>query len=537
MHRKHNIALFSHTPHMQGAEKMLLEAAKLLKDSEDYHPILFIPGAEEGVFKTLAIEKKIQYVSIPFVPWYVFNSQKVVTKNIDYSKNILLVKDKIKEVLVNYEIDAIINNTLTSIVPVLCAIELDLPVISWVHGIWDTSLLPEDNYSELILNDMNILSLSTKNLCCSNWTANYYKKLVPQANIKAFSNWSSNAPFVKPYSSSRTFVCLNSDEKHKGIDTLINAVNILTKTEDDFCVLLYGSGPEYNYLKSLVDKYELNNYIIFKERIVNTSDAYNSCCALIQPSYLESFGLTITEAMAHKRPVIATRSGGPEEIVIDGETGFLVECKNAEILSEKMKFILNNEKEAKKMGEAGYIRFCEHFSPQAAKKRLLDELDDLFIKFKGYDVSKRIIYNNILIPLRAASQSNQIYTPSQCCTEENSKIWFKDYRRICSALGYKLNMYFYYLIKRPNITLNIGQNNLNKPRKHCRVRYSSILPVNGYKEYFINCKSEDKYVELFLTHNSAKTIIIELVQNGSVISRYKLNLLLTENHLVDISLL
>jgi glycosyltransferase involved in cell wall biosynthesis len=65
--------------------------------------------------------------------------------------------------------------------------------------------------------------------------------------------------------------------------------------------------------------------------------------------------------MAAAKPVIATCSGGPQEIVVDGETGYLVPVNNPTLLAHAIAKLLSNEREATEMGRKGLERVREHF--------------------------------------------------------------------------------------------------------------------------------------------------------------------------------
>jgi glycosyltransferase involved in cell wall biosynthesis len=83
---------------------------------------------------------------------------------------------------------------------------------------------------------------------------------------------------------------------------------------------------------------------------------------LVLPSILpEPFGLVIAEAMAAGKPVIATAHGGPTEMVVEGETGFLIPPNDPYALASAIKNLLAHPEEASRLGRAARRRFIDHF--------------------------------------------------------------------------------------------------------------------------------------------------------------------------------
>ena len=76
----------------------------------------------------------------------------------------------------------------------------------------------------------------------------------------------------------------------------------------------------------------------------------------------EAFGHTVAEAMGYRLPLIASRLGGPAEIVEEGVTGELVEPENGEELAEKILALLADPERRRRMGEAGYARYRRCFT-------------------------------------------------------------------------------------------------------------------------------------------------------------------------------
>jgi glycosyltransferase involved in cell wall biosynthesis len=83
---------------------------------------------------------------------------------------------------------------------------------------------------------------------------------------------------------------------------------------------------------------------------------------LANPSFSESFGMTVVEAMAVKLPVVATSVGGMKETVLNGETGLLVPKANAPELANALIRLLNDDRLCRDMGAKGYARALESFS-------------------------------------------------------------------------------------------------------------------------------------------------------------------------------
>lgn len=86
----------------------------------------------------------------------------------------------------------------------------------------------------------------------------------------------------------------------------------------------------------------------------------------------ELLGLTLLEAMACGTPVVASRVGGVPEVVVDGETGFLVEPGDVEQLRDRLATLLADPALVRRMGEAARELVCERFTWEACAARCLD---------------------------------------------------------------------------------------------------------------------------------------------------------------------
>lgn len=97
---------------------------------------------------------------------------------------------------------------------------------------------------------------------------------------------------------------------------------------------------------------------------------YQSAAVVVNPSFSESFGMSVVEGMSSAAPVVATRVGGMLETVVNGETGYLVDVDQPEALGDAVIRILADRSLAARMGREGRRRAVEHFSWQARAARL-----------------------------------------------------------------------------------------------------------------------------------------------------------------------
>jgi glycosyltransferase involved in cell wall biosynthesis len=86
-----------------------------------------------------------------------------------------------------------------------------------------------------------------------------------------------------------------------------------------------------------------------------------SCAALVLPSRLEGFGRVIIEAFAMNKPVLVSNIKAITEVVDDKIDGFLIPPDDAEMWAERLKFLLSNKEECKRMGANGRKKVRDRF--------------------------------------------------------------------------------------------------------------------------------------------------------------------------------
>jgi glycosyltransferase involved in cell wall biosynthesis len=105
-------------------------------------------------------------------------------------------------------------------------------------------------------------------------------------------------------------------------------------------------------------------------------ERYRRAAVVVCPSRREGFGVVCAEAMAHGKPVVATSVGGLRDLVIDGETGFLVPPRDPAALRAACERLLADADLRGRLGAAGRARVGERFSWQAATDATLQAYVD-----------------------------------------------------------------------------------------------------------------------------------------------------------------
>ena len=102
---------------------------------------------------------------------------------------------------------------------------------------------------------------------------------------------------------------------------------------------------------------------------------YSQCMLHIHLSLYEPFGLTPVEAGLFRKASIVTNHGGPPEIIVEGETGFIVNPRDYGTIAKRMTELLSNPQLRHEMGQKARKRILENFTIERSAKQLLAEVE------------------------------------------------------------------------------------------------------------------------------------------------------------------
>lgn len=153
---------------------------------------------------------------------------------------------------------------------------------------------------------------------------------------------------------------------HKGHDVLVAAMDLVHARLPDAQCWIAGSMEHepatVDAVRSMIAERSIDDVVKLLGRRRDVPDLLHAADVFVLSSRQEGFPITILEAMAAGKPIIATDVGGCSEAVVDGETGLIVPPEDPHALAEAILTLLNDPERARRMGEAGRQRVVAEFT-------------------------------------------------------------------------------------------------------------------------------------------------------------------------------
>ena len=159
-------------------------------------------------------------------------------------------------------------------------------------------------------------------------------------------------------------------DKLKGHTYLLDAVNKIP----DALFLFAGEGPERKSLEERAREQNILDRVLFLGYREDIPELLNACDLFVLPSLQEGLPLTVLEAMASEKPVIATQIAGINEIITNGENGLLVSPRDGDALAEAIGTLLTNPNLSRDLAVSGKSLVSREFTA----KRMVREVTDIY---------------------------------------------------------------------------------------------------------------------------------------------------------------
>jgi glycosyltransferase involved in cell wall biosynthesis len=369
------VLFISHDAGMWGAQRTLLTLLSAI-DRRVCSPLLVVPN--EGPLGEMAAGNGIPVFVRNMVHWISDSSATSPMRRLRYRYRFLRTLNvrckAIERLITENGIDLVYTNTVTCIEGAIAAKRTRKPHLWHIHEpIMRNSelipLLPFWFYCAVMKSMSNSVIFPSKALAID----------YPQFSRMSYIVYNGLPPtFVRdrPLARAKLKNILCSDtagkliavlgalQPRKDILTFLTAAEQVAKRVENSIFLIVGTGFENytNLIRNRIKELNLDSKVIllgyWKDDVYDLLAAID---VLVISSEQESFGLTAIEALAMETPVVATRCGGPEEVLMDGKTGFLVPVKEPGPMADAIVRLLMSPELARCMGATGRKHVSEFF--------------------------------------------------------------------------------------------------------------------------------------------------------------------------------
>ncbi len=368
--KKLGLAVFNtQPPHLYfgGVERRILETAKRLKDDVD---MTVYSGTKAGFKKSLMVD------GARIVACHSTDSVFPLD-NWVFSRTVANMVDDIEADV--YEAHAASGN---EFLKTLRKRKVKRPFIQTVHGVLADEYLKakqngglsfRENLANLFMWQLSrVEGEAARNADLVVTVSNYSKKRIVElyhvddAKVRVVPNG------VDPEKFKPTIIAEDSKKEYgldqkqvvlfvgrliprKGLNFLIEAARTVVKEKPETTFVIVGNGPLRNQLASTIEKLNLLGSFHFLGDVDDKAlrSLYNYADVFVLPSIQEGQGITLLEAQASSKPVVAFNVSGVAEVVANGKSGFLVERGNSEMLAKYIVNLLSDTALREKMGAAG----------------------------------------------------------------------------------------------------------------------------------------------------------------------------------------
>jgi glycosyltransferase involved in cell wall biosynthesis len=160
----------------------------------------------------------------------------------------------------------------------------------------------------------------------------------------------------------------------KRTEDVLKALRLLVDAGVDAYVCLVGDGPDRDDLERAAQELGVVKRCLFLGYQNDVARFYDAIDVLLLPSANEGTPVSVIEALAARRPAVATRVGGVSDVLRDGVDGFLVEVDDPEALAARLAELAADPERRAEMGAAGRERVLTRY----AVERLVDDVDRLY---------------------------------------------------------------------------------------------------------------------------------------------------------------
>ena len=172
-------------------------------------------------------------------------------------------------------------------------------------------------------------------------------------------------------------------EAEKGHRVLLEAWPLVLADHPEACLLIVGEGSERNSLEAQASSLGISDHVIFTGRREDVPAVTAALDVAVLPSYREAQGLSVLEAMALSRPVVASNVGGIPEMIEDSVSGLLVPPGNSEALAGAINRLLSDHPFADMLAKRGHDLVHDRFCIELMTSQIEALYDEAAVKLRA----------------------------------------------------------------------------------------------------------------------------------------------------------
>ncbi|MEQ9310829.1 MAG: glycosyltransferase family 4 protein [Balneolaceae bacterium] len=185
---------------------------------------------------------------------------------------------------------------------------------------------------------------------------------------------------------SKIMLTVSRVDKRKGHIDVLNAIPQILKKIPNLKYIIVGNGPEKEIIKSKIvelgieDHVELAGFVSDEDLpfYYSACDVFVMLNKMVSIEDFEGFGFVFAEAGAYRKPLIGGNSGGPKEVILENQTGYLVDPLDSNLVAEKITLLLSNDIKSIEMGNNAEARTKNYYTTEVMSKNINKNLVQLY---------------------------------------------------------------------------------------------------------------------------------------------------------------
>lgn len=365
-----NVLFIHSSSELYGSDRSLLNIVKYInKDKYNVHVILPCEGPLVEEMKKLP-EVKVEIFEVAVLRRKNLSIKGGISYLKDYSRSCKFLKQYIKK----NNIDIVDTNTAVVFPGAVAAKRCK------IKSSWHIREIIKSNLENKVI---SFIMRHNADVIIANSKASGKALKVPESKIRVVYNAVEDRETVSVPHKNITVGMAGRINRWKGQKLLVDAAEIVNQKYPDTIYKIAGdvyTGEEFikEDLVEYIEQKGLTKSVELLGQVNNMAEFYGGLDIFVLPSTQpEPFGLVVIEAMDFGLPVIATKHGGPVEIIDEGMDGFLVDWENATEMADRIIELIESPDKREQMGINGQKKKKEHFSVPAMVsniERVFEEL-------------------------------------------------------------------------------------------------------------------------------------------------------------------